>query len=400
MRLILIPSDKFKDVQFSIRYIGENCEPDNTIRNLLAYLMTDRCIAYPTKQAMNIKSDELYALNLDAKVNAYGNYHGLEIRFKTLSELYSKENHLKDVFEFIKGCIYEPLINEQSLSEAKINLKLSLARILDNPSNLSIIKANQLGSDHESLGNFSQGSLDLVDGIQIEDLVKAHKKMLLDNDIVIIGLGRIDLSYEKLLKDMFYIKASPFKNIGYYVKEKTYLEKSIEKDVKQTSLSQLYTTQCTLYDQDYATLRVISFMLGQLPSSLLFQEVREKRSLCYSIYSSLNAFDGILSINTGIAKENHSQVLKLIDQQIQILRDGLYPDDLFNQAKLMLVNNFKSIEDEMSSYINILYTQMMVKNSFDLERLLKEIEAVTKDDVSRLMKHMKKLCTFTVYGEK
>jgi predicted Zn-dependent peptidase len=400
MRLILIPSDKFKDVQFSIRYLGENREPDNTIRNLLTYIITDRSMAYATKQAMNVRSDELYALSLDAKTSAYGNYHGIEIRFKTLSEFYSKEKHLKEVFSFIKGCIYSPLLNEESLLEAKTNLKLSLGRILDNPSHLAVIKANQLGASHEALGNFSQGSIDLIDGITLKDVLKGHQNLLNENDIVMIGIGRIDQSYERLLRSIFMITEEPFKKIAYYVSDKQYLEDSIDKDVKQTSLSQLYTTQCTLYDKDYAALRVVSFMLGQLPSSLLFQEIREKRSLCYSIYSSPYAFDGILSISTGIAKENHHQVIELIDQQIELLKNDNYSDDLFNQAKLMLINNFRSIEDEMNSYINILYTQMVVRNSFDLERLINEIDSVNREDVNRLMQKIKKLCTFTVYGDK
>ena len=48
---------------------------------------------------------------------------------------------------------------------------------------------------------------------------------------------------------------------------------------------------------------VMNSLLGQSPTSLLFEEVREKHSLCYSISSYLIQFDGALIITLGTNKE-------------------------------------------------------------------------------------------------
>ena len=118
----LIQSDKFKDTQLSIRFLGENSEPHITRRALLAYIITDRSEDYPTKQAVNLRTDELYALSFYAKVSAYGVVHALEYRMTTLSERFSGEPHLRDAIDFAVACIKTPLLTPETLQEAKINL--------------------------------------------------------------------------------------------------------------------------------------------------------------------------------------------------------------------------------------------------------------------------------------
>ena len=113
----IIIQDKFKDVHFSIRYITDNKEPEVTMRNLLAYLMTDRNENHPTKQSINLKTDELFALSYDVKTMAYGTKHVMDMKFTTLSERYSKESHLSDALNFIVNCIKKPLINDETFVE-------------------------------------------------------------------------------------------------------------------------------------------------------------------------------------------------------------------------------------------------------------------------------------------
>ena len=81
----------------------------------------------------------------------------------------------------------------------------------------------------------------------------------------------------------------------------------------------MYPTHVTLSSPDYWTLRTGSCIFGQLPTSLLFQEVREKRSLCYSIYSSILSYDGVMSVSTGIDSAHLDEVKELVEQQRQRL---------------------------------------------------------------------------------
>ena len=237
----LLINDKFKDVHFSIRYMTDNKEPEVTMRNLLAYLMIDRNETYPTKQSINLKTDDLFALSFDVKTSGYGTKHVMEMKFNTLSERYSKEAHLKEAFSFIQDCLRKPLINEETLAEAKQNMKSNLLRIQDKPNTLAAINAYALGGKNEPLSVFSQGRMDLLESITVDQLKNYHDRMLKEDDVFVIGVGQIDpKTHDELEK--FTNKPKSFGTSSYCVSEKPYLEAAVSKKVKQTSLVTLFTT--------------------------------------------------------------------------------------------------------------------------------------------------------------
>ncbi len=394
----IIIQDKFKDVHFSIRFITDNKEPEVTMRNLLAYLMTDRNEDLRTKQSINLKTDELFALSYDAKTMAYGTKHVLDMKFTTLSERYSKETHLKDALEFIEACIKKPLINEETFSEAKQNMSSNLKRIYDKPNTLAAIKAYALGASHEPLSVFSQGRADILNKITIEEIRSYLNKMLVEDDVFVMGIGQIDEKYLDVLRNMFPKQNKPIM-ASYCVSNKPYLEDKSIKKVKQTSLVSLYTMDINNTDPNYMSYRVMSYLLGTLPNSLLFTEIREKRNLCYSIYCSLMHYDGILSIHTGISKNQRELVLQLIDEQIEVLKRDEFTDALFLSAKSLLKNNIVSIEDDVYSWINMSFSAWLLNKSFVVEDYLKEIDQVERRNIVDAALHLKRLCTYTVVGQ-
>lgn len=391
-------TDKFKDVHFSIRFVGKNKEPNVTMRNLLSYLMVDRSENYPTKQSIHLKTDDLFALSYDVKTNAYGTKHVLEMKFTTLSERYSKEPHLAQAITFIEECLRKPLINEETLTEAKQNMRFNLLRTMDKPNTLAALNAYALGGINEPLALFSQGRVDLMEKITVDNLKEYLNRLLSEDDVFVIGVGQIDPHYEEVLNAIYH-KPKSFINCSYCVSDKPYQEGKLTMNVKQTSLVTLYTLHTNNIDPKYMSYRVMSYLLGSLPNSLLFTEIREKRNLCYSIYSNLMHYDGILSIHTGISKKQQALVLQLIDEQIQILRENAFSETLFQSAKVLLINNIKAIEDDVSSWMNMTFSAWLLNKGFDLMRYIAEINEVERVDIAYAAHSLKKLCTYTVIGQ-
>jgi predicted Zn-dependent peptidase len=376
----------------------ENKEPDVTIRNLLAYLMIDRNEKYPTKQSINLKTDDLFALSFDVKTSSYGKIHVFEMKFTTLSERYSKEAHLEEALDFVESCIRTPLINEETVLEAKQNMRSNLLRIYDKPSTLAALGALSLGGKEEPISIFSQGQIEIMDKITLKELKAYHQKMLKNDDVYVIGIGQIDLRYHDLLK-LHYTKTKNLPVASYCVLEKDFQEKKISRKVKQTALVSLYTLGKNNTDPNYMSYRVLSYLLGTLPNSLLFTEIREKRNLCYSIYSNLMHYDGILSIHTGISKKQRKLVLELIEKQIEVIQNDKFSDSLFNSAKSLLKNNYIAIEDDVSSWMNITFSAWLLDKTFDLHNYVKEIDKVDRQSIVDAARTLKKLCTFTVTGQ-
>ena len=396
--ITLIQTDQFKDTQISIRFLGPNQEPDITRRALLAYLMTDRSDAYPTKQAVSLITDDLFALSFDAKVAAYGRVHTLEYRFTTLSERFSKASHLTQAIDFALTCIQSPLMTPETLQEAKINLKAALQRIDDKPNHKALIAAMRSGCSGEPLANFSQGRLDLVDAITLEEIQATHRDLLSTNPVYVIGIGAFSNDHRKYLTDAF-PQRIPLLKAAYRVTPKQHSVSEETKAVKQTALVNLYATQRHNADPGYAAVRVMTYLLGQLPNALLFTEVREKRNLCYSIYAALMHFDGVMYISTGINADQIEAVNALIAEQIQRLSAGDYPPELLESAKALLISNYTGIKDDVPSWMNVEFSAWLNGKSFDLSKLIAEITAVTANDVASAAHDLRLISTAVVKGE-
>jgi len=393
-------TDKFKDLIVSVRFSYPNIEPYVTLSNLLTYIITDRSEEYPTKQDMSLKMDELFGLSLNAKTSSLGYAHTLEIRIKTLNERYTDFPHLKASTEFLFSSIKYPLFNEITFNEAKINLESTLKRIQDKPSYLGLLKACEgIGKD-TPLQTFSQGNLDVLKEVQLEDLVNFHNKIVNEIKPDILIMGDIDSKSRRNIYSILNFKGDSLNQKTFYKFEaKHHFRSIIQKNVDQSTLTQLYTTNVEYSDSNYFALRVLIIMLGQLPNSLLFQEVREKRSLCYSISAGSFNFDGIMTIQTGIEYSKKELVETLIEEQIIKLKKGQFSLKLMQIAKKMFVNGLESLEDDQNAYLGFLFQRSITGNDINLKESINRIKKVNKDDIIRVANQIVLVSEFMIRGK-
>lgn len=393
-------TDKFKDLIVSVRFSYPNIEPYVTLSNLLTYIITDRSEEYPTKQDMSLKMDELFGLSLNAKTSSLGYAHTLEIRIKTLNERYTDFPHLKASTEFLFSSIKYPLFNEITFNEAKINLESTLKRIQDKPSYLGLLKACEgIGKD-TPLQTFSQGNLDVLKEVQLEDLVNFHNKIVNEIKPDILIMGDIDSKSRRNIYSILDFKGDLInQKTCYKFEAKHHFRSTIQKNVDQSTLTQLYTTNVEYSDSNYFALRVLIIMLGQLPNSLLFQEVREKRSLCYSISAGSFNFDGIMTIQTGIEYSKKELVETLIEEQIIKLKKGQFSLKLMQIAKKMFVNGLESLEDDQNAYLGFLFQRSITGNDINLKESINRIKKVNKDDIIRVANQIVLVSEFMIRGK-
>lgn len=398
--LLSIQTDKFKDFIISVRFSYPNVEPYVTLSNLLSYMMTDRCLEYPTKQAMLLKMDELFGLSLNTKTSSNGHAHTFEVRIKSLNERYTYFPHLKASTEFLFSAITKPLLNESTFNEAKINLESTLKRIQDKPSYLSLIKACEGVGKDTPLEVFSQGNLKTLSEITLDDVLKFHSMLIneIKPNVLVIGDLNKD-SFNQIKSILKFNGSNTIDKTSYKFEAKHHFRSILNKQVDQSTLTQIYTTNVEYSDSNYFALRVMIIMLGQLPNSLLFQEVREKRSLCYSISAGSFNFDGIMTVQTGIEHTKKELVEILIEEQINKLKKGQFSLKLMSIAKKMFVNGLESMEDDPNAYLNFLFQRSITSNDFKLKESIHKIKKIQKEDIVRVANQLELVSEFMIRGK-
>ena len=132
---------------------------------------------------------------------------------------------------------------------------------------------------------------------------------------------------------------------------------------------------------------------------MLFQEVREKNSLCYSIYSNLISYDAALGVTTGVEKEHIDKTISLIRKQFQRICEGDFTADLLEVSKQMIVNSLKASKDSMNSLIALQYQNVLLDRQWNTEDIIERIQAIRHEDILRAMQACELKMTFVLTKE-
>jgi predicted Zn-dependent peptidase len=144
-------------------------------------------------------------------------------------------------------------------------------------------------------------------------------------------------------------------------------------------------------DPDRYALSVVNQAFGGGMSSRLFQEVREKRGLAYSVYSYRVAFDGTgaLGVYAGTSPERAQETLTVIRGELdRLVADGL-PEEEIAAAKGHLKGSTALALETSSSRMHRLGRSELTTNEVpSVDELVAEIEAITVEDAERVIKRV------------
>ncbi len=135
---------------------------------------------------------------------------------------------------------------------------------------------------------------------------------------------------------------------------------------------------------------ILDGILGGSASSRLFQEIREKRGLAYSVYSfaSLYADTGEIGVYVGTREENLATCLEIVAREIRDVAHGGVSETEVRRAKENLKGRIMLSMESTSSRMNRLGKSMITGSELlSLDEILTEIEAVTPEHVSAACRH-------------
>ena len=159
-----------------------------------------------------------------------------------------------------------------------------------------------------------------------------------------------------------------------------------DKDLEQTHVC-LGTAAHAQCDDDRYVGYVLNTLLGGSMSSRLFQNVRERRGLAYSVFSGLSAYrdTGLLTIYAGCAADVAGQVIDLTVEELRGFRNVPVPDAELRRAKDHLKGSLMlGLENTASRMSQLGRQEIYFDRHFGLDETLEGIERVTADDLQRV----------------
>ena len=143
-------------------------------------------------------------------------------------------------------------------------------------------------------------------------------------------------------------------------------------------------------DEDFHAMSICSILLGGGMSSRLFQEVREKRGLAYSIYSYLQSYTngGLFGIYAGTAKDQVEDLVPLVFDEIAKVADGVGDDEAARARTQVKANILMSLESTSSRCEQLARQMMIYKRPIPIEETVAKIDAVDGNAIRRVAERL------------
>lgn len=139
--------------------------------------------------------------------------------------------------------------------------------------------------------------------------------------------------------------------------------------------------------KDRFTLQLLSSILGSGMSSRLWQEVREKKGLCYSVYSygAGHADTGYFGIYTALGKETEREALDTIAATVkEFAARGVTQAELSRAREQSKANVLMGLESTQAHMFNLGRSELLLGQVLEADGLIAAYDAVTREDILRL----------------
>ena len=238
---------------------------------------------------------------------------------------------------------------------------------------------------NQPLGRPVLGTEDLVRAMDRETILSYMHGQYSASSMVFSAAGRIEhqavVDLARAAFDTMPDFSRPAPEIGLY-QGGDYRE---HRDIDQVNL--LVGFNGLAYeDPDYYASQVMSTVLGGGMSSRLFQEIREKRGLVYSIYSFGSSYtdSGLFGVYAGCGEEDVVELLPVMCDQILGLTAQVSEIEV-KRAKAQLKASILMGLESTSSRCEILARQIAIHGRYvPVAEMVQKVEAITADDVSRV----------------
>lgn len=242
--------------------------------------------------------------------------------------------------------------------------------------------------DNHPLGTEILGTKEILAALTPDDLRKYVDENYTIGNVLISVTGNFD--EEKILETFEkHFKQLSKKEQPKVIYPDTYKPKFIfkERDIEQAHIC-MGVRGAKLDDELYYARHIVSGILGGSMSSRLFQSIREEKGMAYSVYSYLGSYknDGCFTIYAGVGQDKLPETIKLIKEELKLLKDKGITEDEFKASKEQLKSSYTfSLENVSGRMASNGKNKLLLGKIYSPEETLGMISSVTMDEVNRVI---------------
>ena len=298
------------------------------------------------------------------------------------------DEHVPVALDILSDLVLNPVFDASDIARERGVIMEEIKMDEDNPDYLvHEIFTQNFWRDHP-LGKPILGTKETVKRFDREPVVDAYAHRFSPGNIIVSAAGNLDHDRFVELVTGHFQHMKPMTN-GFHSSTPKISSRIIlrnKKALEQVQLCIGVPAHPIAHEKRHAGY-VLNTLLGGGMSSRLFQNIRERQGLAYSIYSDLNPYrdTGCLAVYAGTSLASASKVVQSVVSEFRKLKSEPVPQEELQRSKAQLKGSLMlSLESSTSRMSNLARQEMYFDRFYDLDELIQKIEAVSAEDLSTL----------------
>ena len=298
------------------------------------------------------------------------------------------DEHVSVAFDVISDLVLHPRFDEEDIQKEKSVVLEEIKMEQDNPEYLVYEIFTQNFWREHPLGKPILGTRDTVKHFERPAVLDCFHSWYAPHNMLVTAAGHLD--HQKVVE----LVAAQFSGLRPVdrgagltpPKPSARLTTRDKHELEQVHICVGVPAYPATDERRYA-LAVLNNILGGGMSSRLFQNIREKHALAYSVYSDLNPYRdaGMMSVYAGTSLENTPKVLRMIIEEFRRMKEQPVTEEELRRAKDHLKGSMMlALESTSARMSNLARQEMYFQRFFTLDELIEAIERVTAERIREI----------------
>jgi len=312
-------------------------------------------------------------------MDAYTTKEMISFNAKVLDE------HLPAAWEVLADLALRPLFDEEEIGREKQVVLEEIKMEQDNPESVvHELMVQNFWSGH-ALGRPILGTPETVGDFSRATVLEGHEKSYVGKNMLVTAAGHVEHAHlvDLVAREFDALEPGADPEPGTAPEPHAALASQSKAELEQTHVC-VGVPSVSLTDHRRYAAAVLNTILGGGMSSRLFQNIRERQGLAYSVFSEMNPYSdaGMMTIYAGTGLANVSKVLGLISAEFRALKNEAVTEEELRRAKDHLKGSLVlSLESTSARMSNLARQEMYFHHFFTTDEILAAVEGVTRDDV-------------------
>lgn len=385
LKVLLVPIAGVKSLTVMKMYdVGSRHETpqDAGMAHFLEHMMFKGTQRRPTAQDISVELD-----SVGAQFNAFTSKDYTGYYVKVAAEKFEL------AVDILADMLYNSKFESSELEKEKGVIIEEMKVYEDQPSHQVDDLYEELVFAGNTLADKIVGSRETIRAATRERMAAFHDQYYHDHNSILCVAGAVPENAEEILNQYWNRPANAIEKNGKNYERCVVAQtepriKVFKKKVEQANLELGFVSEGFVSDDVFVYLLICTIMGGGM-SSRLFEELREKRGLCYYVRMSSDLYEdaGTLAVKAGLNHEKLEEAIIVILDELKKLKDVQVSEKELQKSKDFIIGNLILDQEDSASVAELYLRQYVITGTLITpDEKIQKLKAVTVEDIQRVAK--------------